>query len=435
MKVHIVGAGPTGLTIAWELAKLKQHKIYVYDKKSGPGGSWWEPDGEQRNVHAARAVFPRTFVNVQSLFKEMDIKWSDVFEPLESKAPLGLKFSALDFAALGYLAVRVLMSPSTYRHVSLKDSLGTELSQQGQATIEHLTYQLDGVPWDIMTAYEFVRTLDWTLLGSIETQRIPGSQMGRMMQRALEAKGVEFMFNAELDKVVYDQDNETFHAYFSEDPIEEGLLVLCPDAVPAVKLIGDNWGPDTSEKLTRGAYESVTVMLYYDSDVPELPSGLTISMNTKLGMLAHVLSDRKTIAVGLLKPPPNALDQDQLCDEVQRQLAAVPGMPKLPPLKDRTIGWGSNWVDQRWTHSQSSMVVSTLGSVPFFGKHKRVAMCGMMSERSTPFACIEAAVEVGRRFASQNFGTPKPRTAWTISKILFTVLVVWILISVASANK
>ena len=435
MKVHIVGAGPTGLSLAWELAKLKQHTIVVYDKKSGPGGSWWEPDGDHRNVHAARAVFPRTFVNTQSLFKEMGIAWSDVFTKFDSKASLGLQFSALDYAALGYLAVRVLMSPTTYRHVTLKDSLGSELSKKGQETIEHLTYTLDGVPWDVMTAYEFVRTLDWSLFGSIETQKIPGSQMGRMMQRALEAKGVEFVFNAELDKVVYDDDGVTFHAYFSEEPVEDGFLVLCPDAVPATKLIGDNWGPGAAEKLTKGAYESVTVMLYYESEVPDLPSGLTISMNTKLEMLAHVLIDRKTIAVELLKAPPNALDQDQLCEEVQRQLAAVPGMPKLPPLKDHTIGWGSNWVDQRWTHTQSSMAVSTLGPLPFFGKHKRVAMCGMMSERSTPFACIEAAVEVGRRFASQTFGTPKPRTAWTGSRIVFTVIVIWILLSLVSREK
>lgn len=434
MRIHIVGAGPTGLTIAWELAKLKQHEIRVYDKKPGPGGSWWEPDGERRDVHAARAVFPRTFVNTQSLFKEMGLKWSDIFGPgPNASGSLGLKFSAMDYAALVYLSVRVLMSPSTYRHVSLKDALGNELSEQGRITAQNLTYQLDGVPWDVMTAYEFMGTLDWTLLGSIETQKIPGSQMGRMMQGALEAQGVQFFFNSELDKVVYSADG-TFHAYFSEDPTEDGILILCPDAVPAKKLIGDNWGPDADAMLTKGAYESVTVMLYYDTELPPLPSGITISMNTALGMLAHAL-DHKTIAVGLLRPPPEKLDPDQLIEEVVKQLAAVPGMPKLPPLKDSAIGWGSRWVGEKWTHSQSSMVLSTLGPLPFFGTNKRVALCGMMSDRSTPFACIEAAVEVGRRFASQNFGTPKPRSAWTISKILLALIIVWVVLSLGTATS
>jgi len=33
MKVHIVGAGPTGMSIAWELKKYTDHEVVVYDKK------------------------------------------------------------------------------------------------------------------------------------------------------------------------------------------------------------------------------------------------------------------------------------------------------------------------------------------------------------------------------------------------------------------
>ena len=435
MKVHIVGAGPTGLTIAWELSKLKQHTIQVHDKKSGPGGSWWEPSEDgRRNVHAARAVFKGAYVNTLDLFNQMGIKWSDVFQKLDSKAPLGLTFSALDYRALGYLAIRVLMSPYTYKRVSLKDALNNELSKEGQDTLEHLTYQLDGVSWSVMTAYEFIRIIDYTTFKTIETQKIPGSQMGFMMQAALEKNGVEFFFNSELDKVVYGEDLNTFHAYFSEDPTEDGLLVLCPDAVPAKKLIGDNWGPDASDVLTKGAYESVTVMLYYDKEVPELPSGLFISRHTELGMIAHVLSDKKTIAVELLKEPPANMDPDKLSDEVTKQLSKVPGV-SLPPLKDHVIGWGSGWVGEKWVHNQSSMVLSTLGPLPFFGKNKRVALCGMMSDRSTPFACIEAAVEVGRKFCAQNFATQPPRTPWTVSKIILVVLIIWLALSFSTRTS
>jgi hypothetical protein len=429
MKVHIVGAGPTGLTIAWELSKLKQYQIKVYDKKSGPGGSWWEPPGEKRNIHAVRAVFKGAFVNTVDIFNQMGIKWSDVFEKGPSKSPLGLTFTSLDYCALGYLALRVLMSPHTYKRVSLKDALSSELSEKGRACIEHLTYQLDGVSWDVMTAYEFIRTIDYTQFKTIETQKIPGSQMGFMMQSALEKAGVEFLFNSELDKVVYDDDGVSFHAYFSDEPTEDGVLILCPDAVPAKKLIGDNWGPDAGAILTKGAYECVTIMLYYDTNLPDIPSGLTISMNTELGMIAHVLNDKKTIAVELLKPPPSNLDPDQLIEEVIKQLKKVPNFPNLPPLKDNTIGWGSGWVGEKWTHTQSSMALSSLGPLPFFGKNKRVAMCGMMSDRATPFACIEAAVEVGRKFSSQNFGTQKPRVPWTMSKIILIIIIICLALS------
>lgn len=38
MRVHIVGAGPTGMSIAWELLKFTEHDVILYDKKSSAGG-------------------------------------------------------------------------------------------------------------------------------------------------------------------------------------------------------------------------------------------------------------------------------------------------------------------------------------------------------------------------------------------------------------
>ncbi len=435
MRIHIVGAGPTGLTVAWELAKLKKHQILVYDKKPGPGGSWWEPTSERRNLHAARAAFKNGWVNTTDLFREMGIKWSDVFEPLQKTLPEGSLFSALDYCALAYLAIRILMSPDTYKHVSIKDALGKELSEKGQKTLEHLTYQIDGIPWDVMTAYELIRTFDFTALSKIETQKMSGDKMGHLMQKALEKVGVEFFFNSELSKLVYGKGDDSFKAYFSEDPIEDGLLILCPDAGPAKKLVGDNWGPDAKDILTKGTYESVTIMLYYNTELPPLPSGLVISMNTELGMLAHALSDNKTIVVSLLKKPPKDLDPDQLSEEVVKQLKGVPGMPKLPQLASHAIGWGSRWVQGGWTHTQTGHTYSTLGTLPFFGKNKKVALCGMMSERSTPYSCMEAAIEVGRSFCSKNFGTPKPRKPWTVSKLILVIIILWVALTVKSSGK
>jgi hypothetical protein len=285
-----------------------------------------------------------------------------------------------------------------------------------------------------MTAYEFIRTIDYTMLSKLETQKISGDRMGRMMQKALEKVGVEFVFGAELSKLVYGN-GDTFKAYFSDEPIEDGILVLCPDAEPAKKLVGDNWGPDAKDILTKGTYESVTVMLYFNSELPQMPSGLIISMNTELKMLAHALSDNKTIAVEILRKPPGNLDPDQLAEEILKQLKGVPAMPKLPQLADYAIGWGSRWVQGGWTHTQTGHAYSTLGTLPFFGKNKRVAMCGMMSDRGTPYSCMEAAVEVGRSFCSQNFGTAKPRKPWTVSKLILVIIIVWVALTVKFSGK
>jgi len=83
MKVHIVGAGPTGMSLAWELLKSGEHQVTIYDRKMSAGGSWWEPSEEVRDLHAHRIVFDRAYINTQSLFKEMGISWDTIFQPAD----------------------------------------------------------------------------------------------------------------------------------------------------------------------------------------------------------------------------------------------------------------------------------------------------------------------------------------------------------------
>jgi cation diffusion facilitator CzcD-associated flavoprotein CzcO len=136
MKVHIVGAGPTGMSLAWEILRSGDHDITIYDRKTSAGGSWWEPTEEVRDLHAHRIVFDKAFVNTQSLFKEMGMRWDDIFEPVQ-KDIYGFVFRSLtlkDYGTLTSLAARVLTKPKKYKGVSLKEALGP-LSESGQRLI------------------------------------------------------------------------------------------------------------------------------------------------------------------------------------------------------------------------------------------------------------------------------------------------------------
>jgi protoporphyrinogen oxidase len=81
MKVHIIGAGPTGMSLAWEILRSGDYDITIYDRKTSAGGSWWEPEEGPRDLHAHRIVFDKAFVNTQSLFKEMGINWMISLNP------------------------------------------------------------------------------------------------------------------------------------------------------------------------------------------------------------------------------------------------------------------------------------------------------------------------------------------------------------------
>lgn len=429
MKIHIVGAGPTGMSLAWELLKSGDHEVTVYDKKLSAGGSWWEPDDEKRDLHAHRIVFDRAFVNTHSLFNEMGIQWNDIFEPVD-KNIYSFLFESLrvtDYGALMSLAVRVLSQPTKYKGISLKAAMGN-LSQKGQAFVEHLPLIMDGVTWDVMSAYEFVKSFDHVAMSKPHTQSDSGKVMCDKMEQALIDAGANFVFNTELVDIKYEED--AFVATFSDGvELTEDMLFLCLDNSPALKLLGNNWGSDADKKVRESTYGAINILLDYE-DLMDLSHDLEIAAKTEWNLQPVVLADGKTVSCVICDLTEEILktDPDTLKAEVLKQL-------KLPDPKVMRIGWGAEWKGDKWEFSQSSGVLSLHGQLPFFGKCSKVAMCGMMSPRNTPYSSIEAAIEVSRALSHEHFGTREPLQPLVISQVIAFILVLLIVLILMYRNR
>lgn len=424
MKIHIVGAGPTGMSLAWEILRSGNHDITIYDKKPSAGGSWWEPHEDTRDLHAHRIVFDKAFVNTQSLFEEMGIKWSSIFEPID-KDVYGFMLRSLklkDYGALISLAVRVLSQPQKYRGISLRDALG-ELTEGGQSVLEHLPLIMDGVTWNTMSAYEFVKSFDYVAFSKQHTQKVSGKVMCDAMQKALEDRGVRFEFGKELKEIEY-QPNGYTAEFVDETTIGNGILFLCLDNSPALKFLGDNWGSDAEKKVRESTYGCINVLIDFDKSI-EIDDDLKIAATTKWNLQPVVLADGKTISC-------------VICDLTEEILTTPPEELRMKVLEQLDVplprairfGWGAEWNGERWTFSQSSGVLSLHGQLPFFGECPNVAMCGMMSPRNTPYSSIEAAVEVSRALSHKCFGTREPLQPLLLTQVLsitFFVLIVLIL--------
>ena len=432
MKIHIVGSGPTGMSLAWEILRSGEHDVTIYDRKVSAGGSWWEPEVETRDLHAHRIVFDRAFVNTQSLFSEMNIRWDDIFEYVEKRNIFEFAFKSLgvkDYGTLISLFSRVLAQPKKYKTISVKDATGI-LSESGQKYIEHLPLIMDGVTWDVMTAYEFVKNLDHTILSQMYTQRVSGKVMCDAMEEALINAGANFIFGTELMNVEYGEDD--FVATFSDERIvDDGMLFLCLDNSPAIKLLGDNWGPDALKKVQESTYGAINVLIDYE-EAPEIKSDLEIATQTKWNLQPKVLSDGKTISC-------------VICDLTKEILTSSPEIIKaevikqldLPEPVDMRIGWGAEWEVEKemWTFSQSSGVLSLHGQLPFFGKCRKVAMCGMMSPRETPYSSIEAGIEVSRALSHECFGTREPLKPLLLTQVLLLIVVLLIVLVLVYRNR
>jgi hypothetical protein len=432
MKIHIVGSGPTGMSLAWEILRSGEHDVTIYDRKVSAGGSWWEPEVETRDLHAHRIVFDRAFVNTQSLFSEMNIRWDDIFKAKENGEHINFVLRSLglkDYGTLISLFYRVLAQPKKYKTISVKDATGI-LSESGQKCVEHLPLIMDGVTWDVMTAYEFVKNLDHVALSTPYTQRVSGKVMCDAMEEALIDAGANFIFGTELMNVEYGEDD--FVATFSDERIvDDGMLFLCLDNSPAIKLLGDNWGPDALKKVQGSTYGAINVLIDYE-EAPEIKSDLEIATQTKWNLQPKVLSDGKTISCVICD-----LSKEILTSNPEIIKAEVIKQLDLPEPIGMRIGWGAEWEVEKetWTFSQSSGVLSLHGQLPFFGKCRKVAMCGMMSPRETPYSSIEAGIEVSRALSHECFGTREPLKPLLLTQVLLLIVVLLIVLVLVYRNR
>jgi hypothetical protein len=423
MKIHIIGAGPTGMSLAWEICRTGEHDVTIYDRKVSAGGSWWEPDVETRDLHAHRIVFDRAFTNTQSLFREMGISWNEIFQAKDNGEHINYVLRSLklgDYGTLISLFLRVLTRPEKYKGISIKDAVGN-LTESGQACIEHLPLIMDGVTWDVMTAYEFVQNLNHVALSRPCTQRVSGKVMCDAMEEALLNAGVDFVFGTELNEIEYEEDS--FRASFSNGTvIDDGMLFLCLDNSPAFKLMGDNWGPDLIKNVRDSTYGAINVLLDYE-EVPNIKSDLEVAATTSWNLQPKLLYGTKTISCVICHLTKEILETDPetLKTEVVKQL----GVPEPKAIR---IGWGADWNGEKWEFSQSSGVLSLYGQLPFFGKCSKVAMCGMMSPRHTPYSSIEAGIEVSRSLSHECFGTREPLRPVLLSHVILFITVLLIVL-------
>lgn len=431
MRIHVIGSGPSGMSVAWELLNFTKHEVVIYDKKVDAGGSWWEPSTEYRDLHAHKLAFG-SYVNFKSSLKEMGINWDTLFVRNYYDYSFILQNMRLkDYVILGDLYLKAMINPDRYKKISLEDATKNRMSKSGKRVLRAMTHQIDGVGWDTMSVFGLMGSFDHVSLSKQYTQRVSGLVMGQAMKKALIEKGAKFEFNKTLETVEYGDDSY-IGAFSDGTEISDGMLVMCIDHEPAVKLIGDNWGATAAKQISESAYGAINVLLDYDQPI-KIEDDLYISMHTPWKLYPVVLSDGKTISCTMVTLTEEILktDPDTFLKEVWKQLKKV-GVPKP---KNMRFSWGSTWTGEKWRINQSSGVLSVHGQVPYFGKCKKVALCGLMSPRDTPYSSIEGGTEVGRTFCHQTFGTRKALRPLKMSHVLLFTLIILIAYGIRKNRK
>lgn len=410
MAINIIGAGPTGVTIAWELSGMG-HEVHVWEKHDTCGGSWWEPE-DVRDMHAPRVLFKRAYINFRNILKEMGLKWDDYFtksDSVEKSLDAVIKyFSFKEYLKILKLIIKSKSDPEWAKSTTLYEFF----NGSANPLIEVLPMVIDGVTWDRMTIWEFVDSIDTTLMSTPYTQNGSGRKMGKDMELALKSRSVIFHFNEELMDINY-KDDSYMATFRSGKTISDDTMILAIDPGPAKLFVKDNWGPDAKITLDEITYGSVNVLLFYE-DPPIIETDVGVLAENG-GKIFPVWIEQNILSCSIFRPC--GIPPERLVSWVCRMIGA-------PLPDDQKICWGSKWNGSIWEYEQTGGIY-TPNPIPVWGKCPHVAMVGMMSPREISFASIEAAVEVGRRFVKDNYdgqGAVYSTTASTFIIMLFIII-------------
>lgn len=462
--MDIVGAGPSGLALAWYISRDTAVSVRVFEAKSTPGGSWAEPS-ERRDLHAVRAVFPQSFVNTQALLRDMQLKWDDFFTSPASRLDfesgpgaaaevwerrLGNSFTPVDVMRLAAAFVGCLCWPRAYKSRTLGQQF-RHMSPSGRRALHTLAYVFDGVSWDTMTAYEFLETINFVGIGRMQVLNGSGAKLGQQMVDAIrrERPNVAFHFDRRVSGIEIGtrRSRSSGHTLsFSADAtrVEGDDLVLCVDASSLPGLINamvprprPNAVLALKKRVAAGVYHAITVVFEFSREVYLPESEVATALNTDWTLVAQRLEDSATPLIMVACTIVN-LDtrsrrthksarrtpEAELVTEVLRQL-------HLPAPTSARVCLGSTWNEQHqaWTFSQSSGVITQHGpvaqGVAFGLGQQRVLICSTLNDRATPFASLEGAIEVAASLCVREFphaqGGLRVRHPWRIGDLALVV--------------
>ena len=158
----IIGAGPTGLTLAYLLGKLG-HKCVIIDKNDSIGGCHRVTRVNGLFTEHGPRIYSSTYINTMKLLQKMNVDFYDLFTPYNFKiSNIGGKtivnFSSRELLILIGEFFKLIINTNHGRTISMKQFMNQHsFSQKSMDYIDRLCRLTDGAGIDRYSLFEFLQ--------------------------------------------------------------------------------------------------------------------------------------------------------------------------------------------------------------------------------------------------------------------------------------
>ena len=198
----IIGAGPTGLTLAWLLSQYKK-KVIIIEKENYIGGC----HGVSRinglfSEHGPR-IYIDNYLNFKNILNDMNYNFSDLFTPykfgINDIGLYGLK--QLSIKEIMILLYTFLMLNNDYKKKSLLEYVNQyNFSNKAIDYLDRICRLTDGGGIENFTLHSFMQILNQNLLYKIYQPKQPNDiGLFKLWYGALIKNNVEISLNQNID--------------------------------------------------------------------------------------------------------------------------------------------------------------------------------------------------------------------------------------------
>jgi len=412
MDYIIIGAGPTGLTLAYYLGKLGK-KVLLIEKENTIGGT--------HRVKRVNGFFtehgPRIYINNYLMFMDMLNDMGTSFYDIFTEYNFGVV--PIVKKTVGYFSFRemvilfitfITLNDSYRKKTMLEYTSENNFSKRAKWYIDRLCRLTDGAGIKRYTLHEFIQTINQNGLYGIYQPKLPNDiGLFKIWEKNLKKYNVNILLNTEVSKFNIKNNNITNIVVNNKTILCKNVILACPPG-SFIKILPDAFG-NIDTYVEKVKYLQYIPIVYHWDKVIKLKKIWGFPSNG-WGLASIILSDYMkftstngrsksgtvisvTITIhdksSYIGKRPNECSKHELIEETFRQLKEI--YPNLP-VPDHSFLENNTYINNKWELNSGSFMLTKHGFIDYFSKYRNLYNCGVQNGKSYyDFNSLEAAVQ------------------------------------------
>jgi len=416
----ITGAGPTGLTLALYLAKLKK-KILIIEKENSIGGIHRVKRINGLFTEHGPRIYLDNYVNFMKILKILGTSFNQIFSKYDFQISVigGKSISNFSFREI----IIIFFNFITINGINKKQSLLEFTTENNFSTkavdyMDRLCRLTDGAGIDRYTTFEFIQLINQNVLNSIYLPKLPNDiGLFKIWKKKLQDLGVTFLLNSKLIDLIPNQNIITSIKLKNDKnkiielKSKNFILAIPPHSlVNVLKKSKSKNAFGNIKTVSKWAHNArylnyIIVSLHWNTKLklpkvwgfPSNEWGIVFEVMTYNMKFTH--KDSKTVmTVAITKhdisshinKKPNQCNEKELKNEILRQLKS--SFPNLPKPTHQILSQNT-YKHKTWHHNDHAFMLTKYGYLKPTGKYTNLYNCGTHNGNSEyAFTSLESGV-------------------------------------------